>query len=88
MEYIYNGNQILLGKEDGAYTIFFLSSSHTILKEVTVAKEEVIEVIETEYKSLEKELGKLIKSNKKLNKRLDYAKDHSEIEEIKKLLEN
>lgn len=86
MEYIYSGSSVMLGKEDGAYTIYILSSSHTILKELTVAKEEVIDAIETEFKNLENEIGKLVEQNKKIKKKIKYEKARSELEEIRKIL--
>lgn len=86
MEYIYNGESIMIGREEGAYTIYIMASTHTVLKELTVAKEEVIDAIETEFKNLEEEIGSLFGKNKKLKKKISYEKTRNELEEIKRIL--
>jgi len=83
MKTIYIGQKVMLDQDENIITIKFINPAS---KEITVAKEEVYDVIKTEFDNREAEFNELLRSNKKLNKKMNFTYDRSDLVEIQKIL--
>lgn len=83
MKTIYIGQKVMLDQDENIITIKFINPAS---KEITVAKEEVYDVIKSEFDNREAEFNELLRSNKKLNKKMDFTYDRSDLVEIQKIL--
>ena len=77
MKTIYIGQKVMLDQDENIITIKFINPAS---KEITVAKEEVYDVIKAEFDN------ELLRSNKKLNKKMNFTYDRSDLVEIQKIL--
>lgn len=83
MKTIYIGQKVMLDQDENIITIKFINP---VSKEITVAKEEVYDVIKAEFDNREAEFNELLRSNKKLNKKMNFTYDRSDLVEIQKIL--